>query len=174
MYYADAEKNKTGDDTPRPLVNEVVDALSGLTRRGPDDGIFEAAHSEKMFQKAFKKACYELKLGRDAWQCGQCKHIVDGEKSDTAMPCEQCKKRSKGARIIPMQYHYVGLSTHGLRRSTVVFYREAGLADAEIMAVTGHKSTKTFLGYSATRIGQMRKRLAGASAQRKRLLANGG
>jgi hypothetical protein len=69
-----------------------------------------------------------------------------------------------------MQRHYCGLTIHGLRRSTVVFYREAGLADSEVMAVTGHKTNKTFLGYSVTRIAQMRKRLDGAAAQRARLM----
>jgi hypothetical protein len=69
-----------------------------------------------------------------------------------------------------MQFHYVGLTIHGLRRSTVVFYREAGLADSEVMAVTGHKTNKTFLGYSVTRIAQMRKRLDSATATRARRL----
>jgi hypothetical protein len=69
-----------------------------------------------------------------------------------------------------MQFHYIGLTIHGLRRSTVVFYREAGLADSEVMQVTGHKTTKTFLGYSVTRIAQMRKRLDSAAANRTRLL----
>jgi integrase len=169
MYYPDAEKNKTGDDAPRPLANEVIKVLRRLPQGRPDDLVF-AAHSQKMFQKAFRKACYQAGLGRDAWQCGQCKAISDAPAQDNAILCEACKKRSKGALLIPMQRHYVGLTIHGLRRSTVVFYREAGLADSEVMAVTGHKTNKTFLGYSVTRIAQMRKRLDGAAAQRARLM----
>jgi integrase len=169
MYYPDAEKNKTGDDTPRPLANEVIKVLRRLPQGKPDDLVF-SAHSQKMFQKAFRKACYAAGLGRDAWQCGQCKAISDAPAQDAAILCEACKKRSKGAFLIPMQRHYVGLTIHGLRRSTVVFYREAGLADSEVMAVTGHKTNKTFLGYSVTRIAQMRKRLDGAAAQRARLM----
>ena len=54
---------------------------------------------------------------------------------------------------------------------SVVFYREAGLADSEVMAVTGHKTNKTFLGYSVTRIASMRKRLDNATADRARFMA---
>jgi integrase len=169
MYYPDSEKNKTGDDTPRPLANEVVKMLKTLVKGGPDDRVF-SAHSEKMFQKAFRKACYEAGLGRDAWVCGQCKTVKDAPKQEQPLVCETCKKRSKGVLLIPMQFHYTGLTIHGLRRSTVVFYREAGLADSEVMAVTGHKTNKTFLGYSVTRIAQMRKRLDSAAASRARLL----
>src|SRR6266446_5387230 len=172
MFYPNAEKNKTGDDTPKPLANEVVKILRTLRPGKADDLVF-SAHSEKSFQKAFRKACYESGLGRDAWQCGQCKAVKDEpapKDGDSALVCEACKKRSKGTLLIPMQFHYVGLSIHGLRRSTVVFYREAGLADSEVMAVTGHKTNKTFLGYSVTRIAQMRKRLDSATATRARRL----
>ncbi len=172
VYYPDAERNKTGDDTPRPLSNEVVKQLQTLKAGAADDPVF-SAHSEKAFQKAFRRACYEAELGRDAWQCSQCGHVQEGAKpkeNDPAVVCEQCHKRSKGVLRIPMQYHYTGLTIHGLRRSSVVFYREAGFADSEIMAVTGHKTNKTFLGYSVTRVSQLRKRLDGASAQRTRLI----
>ena len=169
MYYPDSEKNKTGDDTPRPLANEVVKVLRHVTKGGPDDLVF-SAHSQKMFQKAFRKACYEAGLGRDAWVCGQCKAVNDAPNQEHALVCEACKKRSKGTLLTPMQFHYIGLTIHGLRRSTVVFYREAGLADSEIMNVTGHRTTKTFLGYSATRVTQMRKRLDSAAANRARLI----
>jgi integrase len=169
MYYPDSEKNKTGDDTPRPLANEVVKMLRHLVKGGPDDLVF-SAHSQKMFQKAFRKACYEAGLGRDAWVCGQCKAVKDAPNQEHALVCEACKKRSKGTLLTPMQFHYIGLTIHGLRRSTVVFYREAGLADSEIMNVTGHRTTKTFLGYSATRVAQMRKRLDAAGANRARRL----
>jgi integrase len=173
MYYPNADENKTGDDTPRPLANEVVKILRTLPQGKADDLAF-SAHSEKSFQKAFRKACYESELGRDAWQCGQCKFVKDAPAPKVGAPalvCEQCKKRSKGTLFIPMQFHYVGLTIHGLRRSTVVFYREAGLADSEVMAVTGHKTNKTFLGYSVTRIASMRKRLDNAAADRTRFMA---
>ena len=90
-------------------------------------------------------------------------------KSDSAIVCDTCKTRSKGARIIPMQWMYHGLTIHGLRRSSIVYYRECGLSDSEIMSISGHKSNETFLGYSATRVEQMRKRLSSAAANRARL-----
>jgi integrase len=173
MYYPNADANKTGDDTPRPLTNKVVKVLRTL-KPGKSDAVVFSAHSEKAFQKAFRKACYEFGLGRDAWQCGQCKFVKDApapKDGDPAIVCEACKKRSKGTLLIPMQFHYVGLTIHGLRRSTVVFYREAGLADSEVMAVTGHKTNKTFLGYSVTRIASMRKRLDSATEDRARFMA---
>jgi len=165
MYYPDSEKNKTGDDAPKPLANEVVKMLRHVVKGGPDDLVF-SAHSEKMFQKAFRRACYEAGLGRDAWKCGQCGTVKDAPNQEHALVCETCKKESKGGLQVPMQFHYVGLTIHGLRRSTVVFYREAGLADSEVMAVTGHRTNKTFLGYSVVGATQMRKRLNSAAASR--------
>ncbi len=172
MYFPEADENKTGDDEAKPLTDEVIKALRGLKQGKADDRVF-SAHSKKAFQKAFKRACYEAKLGRDAWQCSQCGFVKDGEKpgpEDPAIVCEKCKRKSKGSLLIPMQYHYVGLTIHGLRRSAVVFYREAGVADSDIMAVTGHKSNKTFLGYSQTRAQQLRKRVNAAPQQRAELL----
>jgi integrase len=176
VYYPNPETNKTGDDEPKPLADEVLDELKKLKVGGPDDLVF-SAHSQKAFQKAFRAASYKAGLGRDAWQCSQCKTVKDApapKPEDSALVCEACQKRSKGALIIPMQFHYVGLTIHGLRRSGVVFYRQAGWADSEIMSVTGHKTAKTFLGYSATRVDQMRKRLANAAVDRARLLRQQG
>jgi len=172
VYYPNADNNKTGDDTPRPLSDEVVKALRSLPQGGPDAQLF-SLHSEKAFTKIFRKACYRAELGKDAWKCGQCSAVVDGEKPEAGEPalvCEVCKKRSKGVLLVPMQWMYTGLTVHGLRRSTVVYFRDAGFADSEIMAVTGHRSPKTFLGYSSTRIEQMRKRLSSAAAERTRRL----
>jgi integrase len=173
VYFPNADENKTGNDEAKPLANEVIKALRGLEQGKADDRVF-SEHSKKAFSKAFRQACYEAKLGRDAWQCGQCKAVVEGTKPGpddaAAIACEACKRRSKGVSLIPMQYHYVGLTPHGLRRSTVVFYREAGVADSDIMAVTGHKSNKTFLGYSPTKVEHLRKRLGVAPEQRKELM----
>ena len=168
MYFPDEDKNKTGDATPRPLADEVVNALKTLPQLGPDDLVF-STHTGKGFKKAFRQACLKAGLGRQAWKCSQCGSVVDGTapaENDPAVLCENCKKRSKGARLIPMQWIYHGLTIHGLRRSSVVYYREAGLADSEIMQISGHKSTETFLGYSATRVEQMRKRMSSAGQQR--------
>jgi integrase len=176
VYYPNPEVNKTGDDEPKPLADEVAEELKKLKVGGPEDLVF-SAHSQKAFQKAFRAACYKTGLGRDAWQCSQCKAIKDAptpKPEDPALVCEGCQKRSKGALLIPMQYHYVGLTIHGLRRSGVVFYRQAGFADSEIMSVTGHKTNKTFLGYSVTRVSQMRKRLANAAVDRARLIRQQG
>ena len=68
-----------------------------------------------------------------------------------------------------MQYHYVGPSPHCLRASAVVFYRESGMPDAEIMAITGHKSSKAFQGYSRTRVGVVKQRMDAADAMRNKV-----
>lgn len=170
MYFPDETINKTGDSTPRPLADEIIEALKTIGPRNPDDKVF--LHTAKGFKKAFRKVCLQTSLGKIAWKCGQCASVIDGPEpkpNDPAIVCENCKTRSKGARIIPMQWMYHGLSIHGLRRSSIVFFRECGFSDSEIMAISGHKSAEVFLGYSATRVEQMRKRLSTATANRDRL-----
>jgi integrase len=172
MYFPDPDRNKTADDTPRPLADEVVRQLNVLPQLGPDEPVF-SIHTAKGFKKAFRRACLKTGLGKITWQCSQCGTVYDQPAPETkdapGIVCDSCKKRSKGSKLIPCQWHYVGLTIHGLRRSAVVYYREAGFGDSEIMSITGHKSTETFLGYSATRVEQMRKRLSSAAAERERL-----
>ena len=67
-----------------------------------------------------------------------------------------------------MQYHYVGPTPHSLRASTVVFYRESGMSDPEIMQITGHESPKSFLGYSRTRVENIKARMDAAERARER------
>ena len=67
-----------------------------------------------------------------------------------------------------MTYQYVGPTPHCLRASTVVFYRESGMSDPEIMAITGHESPKSFLGYSRTHVENVKVRMDAAEQSRKR------
>jgi hypothetical protein len=68
-----------------------------------------------------------------------------------------------------MQWHYVGPTPHCLRASTVVFYRESGMSDPEIMAITGHESPKSFLGYSRTRVENVKARMDVAETTRRKV-----
>ena len=68
-----------------------------------------------------------------------------------------------------MQWHYVGPTPHCLRASTVVFYRESGMSDAEIMAITGHESSKSFMGYSRTRVENVKARMDIAETSRRKM-----
>ena len=76
MYFPDAERNKTGDDTPRPLADEIIQALKTIPQLGPDDRVF--LHTAKGFRKAFRNVCLKTGLGKIAWKCGQCASVVDG------------------------------------------------------------------------------------------------
>jgi len=67
-----------------------------------------------------------------------------------------------------MSYHYVGATPHALRASCVVYYRESGLSDAEIMAITGHTTTKSFQGYSRTSVENVKARMDVAEQTRRR------
>jgi hypothetical protein len=120
-----------------------------------------------MFEKAFRKAMLKLGYGGPAWQCSQCRNVdkktaAPADENSPAIPCPKCKN-------VPMQYHYVGPTPQCLRASGVVFYRESGMSDAEIMAITGHASNKAFLGYSRTRIQSIKEKMDDAEADRKRL-----
>jgi hypothetical protein len=50
-----------------------------------------------------------------------------------------------------------------------VFYRESGMSDPEIMAITGHESPKSFLGYSRTRVENVKARMDVAETTRRKV-----
>jgi hypothetical protein len=80
------------------------------------------------------------------------------DENSPAVECSTCKG-------VPMTYQYVGPTPHCLRASTVVFYRESGMSDPEIMAITGHESPKSFLGYSRTHVENVKVRMDAAKAR---------
>jgi len=60
MYYPDSEKNKTGDDAPKPLANEVVKMLRHVVKgRTPMISSSSRTFRRRCSKKAFRKACYE-------------------------------------------------------------------------------------------------------------------
>jgi integrase len=165
VFTPNPDINKTGNGTPKIMHKDVIAVLREM--RKPEGLVFERV-SQKMFQKAFRKAMLKLGYGSPAWQCSQCRNVdkktaAPADENSPAIPCAKCKNG------IPMQYHYVGPTPHCLRASGVVFYRESGLSDAEIMAITGHSSNKAFLGYSRTRIQSIKEKMDDAEADRKRL-----
>jgi integrase len=168
VFLPDEEQNKTGNKDPKPLQKEVIRALS----RVPQDTEFvfegvrsDGEHVQKKFEKAFREAVLALGFGKPMWQCSQCRTTSSAAApgpDSPALPCSKCKD-------VPMQYHFVGPTPHCLRASTVVFYRESGMSDAEIMAITGHKSLKSFLGYSRTRVENIKQRMDAADTMRKKV-----
>jgi integrase len=165
-YY---DRNKTGDDVGKPLAMETVKALRSLKRT--DDGpVFEGI-TAKMFEKAFRKAMLRLGYGRPMWQCSQCRSTdklapAPKHKSDPAIVCKNCQSRG---RAVPMKYHYVGPTPHCVRASTVVYYREGAVPDAMIMEITGHKSSRSFDGYSRVRTQALKEKMDVNEASRNRL-----
>ncbi len=168
VFLPDPDKNKTGNKDPKPLQSETVRALKTVKRDG--DYVFEEVRSDggnpaKRFEKAFRAAMLRLGFGKSMWQCSQCRAVKNGpapEENSPAIECNTCNG-------VPMQFHYVGPTPHCLRASTVVFYRESGMSDAEIMAITGHESSKSFMGYSRTRVENVKARMDIAEASRRKM-----
>jgi integrase len=173
IFFPNAGENKTGNDEPKALQKEVAKALRGIKR---GEYVFEDVRSEggnvaKKFEKGFRAAMLKLRFGTPKWQCSQCRAEKDAPKPEGNEPAIACSSSSCKGKRIPMQYHYVGPTPHCLRASTVVYYRESGISDAEIMSITGHTSTKSFLGYSRTRVETVKARMDQADVQRKKRAA---
>ncbi len=158
LYAPDASMNKTGDDRLRPLHDKVMTAFAGQRAGDPEERVFDTTNLVKLF----RKACLKLGLARHAWVCGQCGK-ADGTNKKVRAICPECS--------VPMFWRYTGLRLHGFRRSCVVYYREAGVADAVIMKITGHKSPSVFKDYSAVDLRAMRGAMDSAANEQKQLLA---
>jgi len=143
-FYPDASKNKTEDNSTKGIVAPVIEALKHLGKGQDDERVFEGV-TEKSFFKAFRKAALKCGEGRFAFLCGQCKAVKDGKKEDPTPICEACKKDRK--RTVPMQFQYVGITPHGLRRSAMTLYAQGGLGTNQIMGITGHTSEEVAQGY---------------------------
>ncbi|PYT91368.1 MAG: hypothetical protein DMG36_18650 [Acidobacteria bacterium] len=163
VFQPQAAENKTENDEPKSLHSEVVKVLRPMQK---SEGLVFENITQKMFEKAFRKAMLQLGYGKPAWECSQCRTIKDAPAPKHDAPAISCPK----CKVVPMQYHYTGPSPHCLRASGVVFYREAGMSDAEIMAITGHASNKAFLGYSRTRITSIKQKMDAAGKNRERIL----
>jgi integrase len=162
VYMPKSSENKTGDARFRPLADPVLNALKSLPTGAAGDRIFDTTN----FRTHFENACERLGFARDAWQCSQCKSVNTRSKPDVPPPmCSDCKA--------PIQWHRVGLTIHGFRRSCVVFYRESGVNDAVIRQITGHKNLDVFADYSVADLEAMRQAMTNATRQngKKRLRA---
>lgn len=174
VFFPFEEENKTGNDEPKGLHKETAKALRGIKKDG--EYVFEDVRStggnvSKRFEKAFRIAMLTLKFGGAKWHCGQCRATKDGVEPDADEAGIACSSSSCKGNQIPMQYHYVGPTPHCLRASTVVYYRESGMSDPEIMLITGHASPKAFLGYSRVRVENVKARMDQADVQRRKRAA---
>jgi integrase len=171
VFKPNADRNKTEDDRPKPLQRQTIQALKTIKRNG--DFVFEDARSvgenpSKKFEKAFRAAMLRLELGGPAWQCSQCREVNREAAAPVSADSPAVACTNPKCVNVPMSYHYVGPTPHCLRASCVVFYRESGLSDAEIMRITGHTTTKSFLGYSRTSVENVKVRMDVAEQSRQR------
>lgn len=169
VYRPNPRRNKTGDDTPKVLHEEVIAALDG--DNGSEyvfaDARSEGNHNAKKFEKEFRAAMLRLGFGKFAWVCGQCREVKNGKKpegDDPAILCPECKD-------IPMQWHYVGPTPHSLRASCVVFYLESGMSETAVMKVTGHSDIEVFRGYARLPQTGLKNQIDAAGEMRKKSLA---
>jgi hypothetical protein len=125
--------------------------------------------SRKRFEDAFRQAMLFLKYGGENWKCSQCRVTASFPPPKDASEGHECPKCQQG---IPMVFSYVGPSPHSLRASCVVFYREAGLPDFEIMKITGHKSLATFRGYSRSTVENLKKQMDAALKSRAKFVSD--
>jgi hypothetical protein len=49
-----------------------------------------------------------------------------------------------------MHFGYIGMTTHGFRRSAIVYYRDGGTPDAVIMSLSGHTWLDIYRDYSVS------------------------
>lgn len=169
-FRPDPRENKTEDDTPKPLHEEVIRALG--EEGAPNEFVFPEARSEgnrnaKKFEKEFRAAMLRLGFGKFAWQCGQCREVKDGNKPENDAPAIMCPK----CKEIPMQWHYVGATPHSLRASCIVFYLESGMSETAIMKITGHKDIKVFRGYARLSQDSLKNSMDAAEEMRRKSLA---
>jgi integrase len=148
IFFPDVERNKTGDSRVKALANHTVEALTKLVPADleerekfmlskKDDRVFDTTN----YKKLFKRACLKLGFAYLGWQCGQC--------GATRKLSKKSKQECKACRC-PMHFGYIGMTTHGFRRSAIVYYREAGTPDAVIMSLSGHTSLDVYRDYSVS------------------------
>jgi integrase len=152
IFFPDAERNKTGNSRVKALANHTVEALRKLTPGNPEDLVFDTTN----YKKLFRRACLKLGYARLGWQCGQC--------GATSKAPEKEKQTCKDCRC-PMHWGYLGMTTHGFRRSAIVYYRDAGVPDAIIMSMSGHTSMGVYNDYSVSDLQAQREAQRKAATQ---------
>jgi integrase len=160
IFFPDAERNKTGNSRVKALADHTVKALCNLTAGQPDDLVFDTTN----YKKRFLRACLKLGYAYLGWQCGQCgvtRKVSEKEKQ----ACKDCH--------CPMHYGYIGMTTHGFRRSMIVYYRDCGTPDAVIMSMSGHTSMDVYRDYSVSDLQAQREAQRKAANQsEERSIAN--
>ena len=128
-------------------------------KRGADD---ELVFDTTDFRRRFENACLKLGFAKKGWECAQCLATDLSTAKTEEKVCPNCK--------CPMKYTKIGLTPHGLRRSMVVHYRDAGLADSLIMTMSGHQSPDVYSDYAVSSVPARREgqREAQKRSQEKR------
>jgi integrase len=172
IFFPDRDRNKTGDSRAKALANHTVEAFRNLTPSDPEEfQDFILANRESPvfdstnYKKLFKRACLKLGFAYEGWQCGQfgaTKKLPE----KNAQACKPCG--------CPMHFGYIGMTTHGFRRSAIVYYRDAGTPDAVIMSLSGRTSLDVYRDYSVSDLQAQREaqRRAAAKSEENLAIAN--
>ena len=152
IFFPDAERNKTGNSRVKALADHTVQALRKLAPSKPEDLVFDTTN----YKKEFRKACLKLGYARLGWQCGQCGATSKAPEKEKQV-CKDCR--------CPMHFGYLGMTTHGFRRSMIVYYRDCGIPDAIIMSMSGHTSMDVYRDYSVSDLQAQREAQRKAATQ---------
>lgn len=136
----------------------TVEELRKLTPGKPDDLVFDTTN----YKKRLKKACLKLGFAYLGWQCGQCGATKKAPQKER-QECKVCR--------CPMHFGYIGMTTHGFRRSMIVYYRDCGIPDAIIMSMSGHTSLDVYRDYSVSDLQAQREGQRKAAAKSERVLS---
>ena len=73
-----------------------------------------------------------------------------------------------------MRFGYIGMTTHGFRRSMIVYYWDCGIPDAIIMSMSGHTSLDMYRDYSVSDLQAQREaqRKAAVSSEKECSIAD--
>jgi integrase len=162
IFFPDRDRNKTGDSRVKALANHTVEAIRELPQSVDlESPVFDTTN----YKKLFKRACLKLGFAYEGWQCGQC-GATRKLPQKNAQLCKPCG--------CPMHFGYIGMTTHGFRRSAIVYYRDAGTPDAVIMSLSGHTSLDVYRDYSVSDLQAQREaqRRAAAKSEENRAIAN--
>ena len=147
----------------KALADHTVEALQKITPNdakdrerfmlaNKDEHVFDTTN----YKKLFKRACLKLGFAYLGWQCGQC---------GVTRKAPEKEKQTGESCHCPMHFGYIGMTTHGFRRSAIVYYRDAGTPDAVIMSLSGHTSLDIYRDYSVSDLQAQREAQRRAAAK---------